>query len=62
MDVASGADSHLDISFGLQVVESSSLVSVLVREAFSHPYIFFFHLLENGFSVIYYSIILGTEL
>ena len=28
---------------------SSSLVSVLFREAFSHPYITFFHLLVNGF-------------
>ena len=26
MDVASGADRHLDITFGLQLVESSSLV------------------------------------
>ena len=49
--VASGADRHLDITFGLQVVESSSHVSVLFREAFSHPYISFFHLLVNGFSV-----------
>ena len=40
---------HLDI--GLQVVESSSLVSILFREAFSHPYVFFFHLLVNGFSI-----------
>ena len=32
-------------------VESSSLVSVLFREAISHPYISFFHLLVNGFSV-----------
>ena len=38
MDVASGADRHLDITFGLQVVESSSLISVPFREAFSHPY------------------------
>ena len=38
-------------SFGLQVVESSTLVSVLFREAFSHPYIPFFHLLVNSFSV-----------
>ena len=45
IDVASGADRHLDITFGLQVVESTSLVSVLFREAFSHPYISFFHLL-----------------
>ena len=45
-DVTSGADRHLDI--GLRVVESSSLVSVLFREVFSHPYIFF-HLLANGF-------------
>ena len=51
-DVASGADRHLDITFGLQLVESSSLVSVLFREAFNHPYISFFHLLVNGFSVI----------
>ena len=51
-DVASGADRHLDVTFGLQVVESSSLVSILFREAFSHPYTSFFHLLVNGFSVI----------
>ena len=50
-DVASGADRYLDITFGLEVVESSSLVSVLFREAFSHPYISFFHLLVNGFCV-----------
>ena len=42
MDVASGADRHLDITFGLQVLESSSLVSVRFREAFSHPYTSFF--------------------
>ena len=48
----SGTDRHLDITFGLQVVESSSLVSVLFREEFNHPYISFFHLLVNGFSVI----------
>ena len=29
MDVASGTDRHPDITFGLQLVESSSLVSVL---------------------------------
>ena len=38
--------------FYLQIVESSSLVSVLFREVFSHPYISFFDLLVNGFSVI----------
>ena len=38
-DVASGADRHHGVTFGLQVVESSSLVSVLFREAFNHPYI-----------------------
>ena len=32
-----------------RVIESSSLVSVLFREVFSHPYISFFHLLVNGF-------------
>ena len=52
MYVASGADRHLHITFRLQVVESSFLASVLFREAFSHPYISFFHLLVNGFSVI----------
>ena len=33
MDVVSGTDRHLDITFGLQVVESSSLVSVLFTRA-----------------------------
>ena len=42
---------HLDITFGLQVVESSSLVSVPFKKVFSHPYISFFHLLVNGFSI-----------
>ena len=41
----------LDITFGLQLVESSFLVSILFREAFNHPYISFFHLLVNCFSV-----------
>ena len=35
------------MTFGLHVVDSSSLVSVLFREAFSP----FFHLLVNSFSV-----------
>ena len=51
-DVASGTDRHLDITFGLQVVESSSLVSVLFREASNHPFNSFFHLQVTGFSVI----------
>ena len=38
--------------FYSQIVESSSLVSVIFREAISHPYISFVHLLVNGFSVI----------
>ena len=46
------SDRHLDIIFGLQVVESSSLVFVLFREAFNHPFIFF-QLLVIGFSVMY---------
>ena len=50
-DVASGADRHLDITFELQLVESSSLVSVLFREIFIRTYISFF-LLVNVFSVI----------
>ena len=48
-DVASGADRHLDITFGLQVVDS--LVSVVFREALTIPTSPFFHLLVNGFSV-----------
>ena len=44
-DVASGADRHLDITFGLQVVEISSLVSVLLREVLAIPTSPFFHLL-----------------
>ena len=43
-------DRHLDIR--LQVVERSSLDSVLFRVVFSHPYISFFHLPVNDFSVI----------
>ena len=50
-DLASGTERYLDVTFGMQVVESFSLVSVLFREAFSHPYIPYFDLLVNGFSV-----------
>ena len=35
-----------------RVIKSSSLVPVLFREVFNHPYISFSHLLVNGFSVI----------
>ena len=45
------SDRHLDIIFGLQVVEISFLVAILFRVAFSHPYISFIHLLVNYFSV-----------
>ena len=34
-----------------RVIENSSLVPVLFREVFSHPYISLFHLLVNGLSV-----------
>ena len=56
-DVASGIDRHpdrteIDLDCRYRVIENSSLVSVLFREVFSHPYISFFHLLVNGFSVI----------
>ena len=53
-DVASGADRHHEIAGSW----SSSLVAVLFREAFSHPYFSFFHLLVNGFSVIIIIIII----
>ena len=59
-DVASGADRHLDITFGLQKVESSSFISVLFREMFSHPYISFFHILVNGFCVTSFRTVLWT--
>ena len=42
MDIASGIDRHLHITFSLHVVDSSLLVSILFREAFSHPYMSFF--------------------
>ena len=51
---------YFDITFRLQVLESLSLISVLFREAFSHPYISFFHSLVNGFSMTSYSIFLST--
>ena len=42
----------IDILYS-QIVESSYLLSVLFREAISHPYIsFFLHILVNVFSVI----------
>ena len=41
-----------------RVIESSSLVPVLFREVFSHPYISLFHLLVNVFSVIIIIIII----
>ena len=37
MDVASGADRRLDISLRLQVVESSSLISVLLEKRLAIP-------------------------
>ena len=43
----SNADRILDIIFGLLLIESSSLVPVLFRDVFSHPFISFFHLLVN---------------
>ena len=45
-------DRHLDITFGMQEVEGSSLVPILFREAFSHHYISFFHLLVNVVCII----------
>ena len=51
---------HLDITFGLHIVDSLSLVSVLFREALSHPYISFLHLLVNGYSVINFRTFLKT--
>ena len=48
-DVGKALDWRLDITFGLQVVQSSSPVSLLFREAFNHPYISFFHLLRNNY-------------
>ena len=55
-DVSSGIDWHPDrteiyFNCSYRVIESSSLVPLLFREVFSHPYISFFHLLVNGFCV-----------
>ena len=41
-----------------RVIESTSLVPVLLKEVFSYPYISLFHLLVNGFSVIIIIIII----
>ena len=48
-DVASSTDRYLDITFRLQVVESLSLVPILFRKAFSHPYISFFSFTSKWF-------------
>ena len=40
---------HLDINFGLQVLESSFLVSVLFKQTFSHSYLLFQILLNVFF-------------
>ena len=50
MDVASCADRHLDITFGLQVVESSSLVSLLFRDNNNYHNN---QLLQTGFLRVY---------
>ena len=54
MDVASGilTEQKFISDCRYRVIESSSLVPVLFRDVFSHPYIPLFHLLVNGFSVI----------
>ena len=57
ISVLSGSDpDRTEIDFRLQIQGNRklipcSLVPVLFREVFSHPYISFFHLLVNGFSV-----------
>ena len=51
-DVASGTDRHVDIIFRLQLVESSSLVSILFREVFNHPYTSPFSFTSKCFFVI----------
>ena len=63
MDVASGIDRHPDrteIDFRFQIQGNRKVIPfpVLFREVFSHPYISFFHLLVNGFSVIIIIIII----
>ena len=46
-----GTEQKLISDCRYRVIESSSLVPILFGEVFSHPYISFFHLLVNGFSV-----------
>ena len=50
-DVPSGADRHLDITFGLQVVEAHPLFQDFLVKHLAIPTSPFFHLLINGFSV-----------
>ena len=62
-DLASGIDRHPDrteIYFRLQIQDNRKHItcSGLFKEVFSHPYISFFHLLVNGFSVIIIIIII----
>ena len=49
-----------DDTYQWNCIESSSLVPVLFKEVYSHPYISFFHLPVNGFSVIVYTYIEST--
>ena len=52
-DVLSVVERHLDITFELHEFDSSPLVSVLISKVFNHPYIYFFHSLENVFLLKY---------
>ena len=49
--MASGTDRHLDV--GLQVVEAHPLFPYFLEKRLAIPTSPFFHLLVNGFSVIY---------
>ena len=50
--VASGIDRHSDITFGLHVVDSSSLVSILLEKRLAIPTSPFFSFTSEYFSVL----------
>ena len=58
-DIASGSDRHLDLYFGMQVFEKSSLVTVLIRE---EPFIHLFFFFSSGVLFLLIDSILITYL
>ena len=51
MDVASGADRHLGITFGLQELKAHPMFPYFLEKCSAIPTSVFFHLLVNCFSI-----------